>query len=59
MRLRVQENREILADRGESARDHFIGRGPDDDMVPILHRQTEQLIPDCAAHHVCLHGGKP
>ena len=36
VRLRVQENREVLADRLVAQRHHFLRRGADDDPVAIL-----------------------
>jgi hypothetical protein len=44
--LRVQEDREILADRLVASRQHVLGRRADDHVIPLLGRPTEQRVPD-------------
>ncbi len=57
VRLRVQEYREILADRLVAQRDHVVGRGADDDVVAVGQRQAQQPVTHCAADDVGFHGG--
>ena len=54
-RLRVQEDREVLADRLEAQREHVVRRGADDDVVAVVHGQAEQRITHRAADEVDLH----
>jgi hypothetical protein len=56
-RVRMQEHREILADRLVAPRRHLRRRGADDDPVAVLHRQAEKLVAHCAADGVRLHAG--
>jgi hypothetical protein len=46
VRLRVEKNREVLADRAKALLDHFLRIAADYDVVVILHRQSQQLIAD-------------
>src|SRR4030095_7645249 len=55
VRLGVQENREILADRLEAERFHLLGRGADHHVVLVLQREPEQLVAHRAADYVGLH----
>src|SRR5207247_5508722 len=40
VRLGMQEHRKILADGLEALADHLFGRGADDHVVLVLHRQA-------------------
>ena len=55
-RLRVQEDREVLADRRVAGGHHLVGRGAHGHPVVVVHRQPEQGIAHCAADHVGFHG---
>ena len=55
MGFRVQEDRKIPPDRLEARRPHGLGRGADDDVIAILHRQSEQGIAHRAADQVDFH----
>ena len=55
VRLWVQENREVLADRLETLGQHGFGRCADDDEITILHRQAEQFVAHGATDCVDLH----
>ena len=57
LRFRVQEHREILADRLVAELHHLLGRRADHDVVAVLHRQPEQLVAHRAADGVDLHDG--
>ena len=56
VRLRVQENGEILADRLEALRQHFSRRRADDHVIAVLHRQAQQLVTYSATDGENLHG---
>ena len=56
LRLRVQEDGEILADGPEALAQHILGRGADDDMVVVFHGQAQQLVAHRATDRVNLHG---
>src|SRR5436190_8527739 len=49
---RMQEDREILADRLGSERDHLFRGGADHDMISIAYRQAQQFVPDRAPYDV-------
>ena len=53
--LRMQEHREILAYWAEALLHHLIGVASNDDVVVILDRQAEQLVPDRPADAIGLH----
>jgi hypothetical protein len=55
--LRMQEHREVLADRQVALRDHCLGCGADHHPVVVIDGQAQQGIPYRTAHHVCPHGG--
>ena len=55
VRFGMQENREVTPDRLESSGSQRVRRRTDDHIVAILHRQSEQFVADCSAHHVDLH----
>ena len=52
---RVQEDREVLADRQEAGVDHLLRRGADDHPVVVVDRQPEQRVAHRAADDVELH----
>ena len=54
----MQEDREVLADRLVAPGLHLLGRGAHDDMVPVLHREPEQLVAHRAADDVDLHSAR-
>lgn len=53
--VRMQEDREVAADRAEAAREHLVGRAADHHPVTILHRQAEQGVAHRPAHDIGLH----
>ncbi len=53
--LRVQEHREILADRLITQIKHLLRRDADDHPVAFLHRQSESLVTYGAADQVDIH----
>src|SRR5688572_111117 len=55
MRAWMKEDRKVLAYGFEALRDHFPGRGAHYDVVALLHRQSEELIPDRTAHEIDVH----
>ena len=56
LRLRVQEDRKILADGAEALAQHVLGRGADDDVVVVFHGQAQQLVAHRATDRINLHG---
>jgi len=46
VRLRVEKNREVLADRAKALLDHLLRIAADYDVIVILHRKSQQLIAD-------------
>ena len=56
-RLRVEEYREVLADRPVAEGLEFGGRRPDDAPVTLGGREPQELVPDGAANEVHLHAG--
>ncbi len=54
-RLRMQEHREIAADRAKAEARHRLRRRADDDIVAIDDIPAEQLVADGAADEVGLH----
>ena len=52
----VQEHREVFTDRGKPCGQHFFGRAPDDNIIPITRRQAEQSVAYGATDNVGLHG---
>ncbi|MNZ75431.1 hypothetical protein D3C78_939080 [compost metagenome] len=57
--LRVQEDREVRADRAETPGEHFIASGADHHPVDIGDRPAEQPVAHGAANFVDLHGNPP
>ena len=55
VRFWMQKYREVRTDRPVAGGNHFLGGRADDHMVAILHRKTQQLIADAAAHGVDFH----
>jgi hypothetical protein len=51
----VQEHREVLAHRAESACCHLLGRGTDHDEITIAGRDPEQAVPHRATDQKNLH----
>ena len=54
--LRVQENREIFADRPEALCQHGFRSSTDDHVIVIGVGSAEQFVTDGTADEVCLHG---
>ena len=48
--VRMQEHREVRADRPEALRHHVFRRGADHHVVAVLHRMTEQGVADGASN---------
>ena len=55
--LRMQEDREILADRAESQPHHLLGIAAYHHVVMVLDRQAKQLVSHRAAYAIDLHTG--
>ena len=55
VRLRMQENGEVPADRLEAGALHLVGCRADDHVIAILHGQAEQFVAHGAADDVGLH----
>ena len=55
VRLGMQENGEVAADRLVALRPHDFRRCADDDVVAVFDRQAEQFIADGAADQIDLH----
>jgi hypothetical protein len=54
--FRVQEYREILADRLVAKRGHVFRRSADHDVIAVFDRQAEQRVAHCPAYRVDFHG---
>jgi ABC-type uncharacterized transport system YnjBCD ATPase subunit len=54
--IRMQEHREILADRPVAAGEQLIRRGADHDVVVVDHRPSQQFVADRAADQIDAHG---
>jgi len=51
----MEKHGKVLPDRLEAGRDHLFGRRADDDVIPVLHRQAQQLVANRSAYDVGLH----
>ena len=58
VRIGVQEYGKVAADRTKPAREQFVRCGPDDDVVAIGERLSEQLVAHRAADAINLHAGR-
>ena len=50
VRMRMQENRKILADWTITQPHHILGRRADHDIITICYRQSQQFIANRSAH---------
>ncbi len=55
VRLRMQEDGKVAADRTVACRDHLFGRSADDDEIAIGDGAAEKLVAHRAADTVSLH----
>ena len=54
-RDRMQKHRKIRAHGLEALRHHFIRRGADDNIVPVLNRQAEKFVAHRATDEINFH----